>query len=127
MPAKQYSATLHRRGGITMTVEVPEPVPDAIVRPSEVPGKDAPDRPTGQFAERLFRRQSSKTTDGALHYVQDKDLPEPGDGPTTSSPSRCSSCGRASAMFFVSRFGADESLGEGTPRLCVECYPGGAK
>jgi hypothetical protein len=42
MSGKRYSATLHRRGGITMGIEVPDPIPEAIARPAEV---DVPGQP----------------------------------------------------------------------------------
>ena len=124
MSAKKLSATLHRRGGITMNVEVPEPVPDAIARPSEVAGEgQAPGTPSGEFGERLFRRRSSD--DGSLHYIQDHYLPEPSESATTKDPARCSACGRARSMFFIRALPRTENLSAKTPRLCDECYPGG--
>ncbi len=122
MTAKKLSATLHRRGGITMSVEVPEPVPDAIARPSEVAALDkSAGASSGEFGERLFRRRSSD--DGSLHYIQDHYLPEPAQGATTPSPTRCSSCGRARSMFFIHSLPRTENLSPTSPRLCEDCYP----
>jgi hypothetical protein len=122
MSAKKLSATLHRRGGITMSVEVPEPVPDAIARPSEVAALDkSAGAASGEFGERLFRRRSSD--DGSLHYIQDHYLPEPSQGATTTSPTRCSACGRARSMFFIRSLPRTENLSAASPRLCDECYP----
>ena len=120
MSGKKLSATLHRRGGITMNVEVSEPVPDAITRPSEVSSGEG--TPSGAFGERLFRRRSSD--DGSLHYIQDHYLPEPNEGPTTSDPTRCSACGRARSTFFIRSLGRTENPSASTERLCDECYPG---
>ena len=123
MSAKKHSATLHRRGGITMSVEVPEPAPEAIARPSEVPARDGSGgTPSGEFGERLFRLRSSD--DGSLHYIQDHYLPEPADAATTQDPSRCSACGRARSMFFIRSLPRTENVSAAHPRLCDECYPG---
>ena len=123
MSAKKHSATLHRRGGITMSVEVPEPAPEAIARPSEVPARDGSgSTQSGEFGERLFRLRSSD--DGSLHYIQDHYLPEPGDAATTQDPSRCSVCGRARSMFFIRSLPRTANISAAHPRLCDECYPG---
>jgi hypothetical protein len=103
-----------------MNVEVSEPVPDAIARPSEATSAEG--TPSGTFGERLFRRRSSD--DGSLHYIQDHYLPEPNEGPTTSDPARCSACGRARSTFFIRSLGRTENPSASTPRLCDECYPG---
>jgi hypothetical protein len=125
MSAKKRSATLHRRGGITMNVEVPDPVPEAIARPSEVsPEGQPPGTPSGEFGERLFRLRSSG--DGTLHYIQDHYLPEPSEGATTDGPARCSACGRARSMFFIRALPRTENLSAKTARLCDECYPDGS-
>ena len=121
--AKRYSATLHRRGGILMGVEVPDPIPEAVVRPAEAEGADG--AATGRFAERLFRRRSSD--DGSLHYLQDPELPEPGQGPTTDAPTRCAKCGRASGTYYVRAMPRNVTLSAGTERLCVECYSQGTE
>ena len=122
MSDTRVSATLHRRGGITMSVEVPQPLPDAITRPAEV---DDPEKahgtPSGQFGERLFRRRSSD--DGSVHYIQDHYLPEPEGAATTSTPVRCSSCGRARSTFFVRTLARTDDLSTTTARLCSDCYP----
>ena len=126
MSAKKFSATLHRRGGITMSVDVPEPFPDAIVRPSEVTAADkSVEASHGEFGERLFRRRSSD--DGSLHYIQDHYLPEPSQGATTPDPARCSSCGRARSMFFIRTLPRTEPPSAMYPRLCDDCYPKVAK
>jgi hypothetical protein len=126
MSGKKRSATLHRRGGITMNVEVPEPVPDAIARPSEVSvANQPPGTPSGEFGERLFRLRSSD--DGSLHYIQDHYLPEPEAGEKTSSPARCSICGRSRSNFFIRSLPRTENLTAASPRLCDDCYPGTAR
>jgi hypothetical protein len=126
MSAKKHSATLHRRGGITMSVEVPEPAPEAITRPSEVPARgQSSAEPSGEFGERLFRLRSSD--DGSLHYIQDHYLPEPSDAATTKDPSRCSACGRARSMFFLRSLPRTENPSATSPRLCDECYPGSTR
>ena len=123
MSAKKHSATLHRRGGITMSVEVPEPAPEAIARPSEVPARDGSGgTASGEFGERLFRLRSSD--DGSLHYIQDHYLPEPADAATSHDPSRCSACGRARSMFFIRSLPRTENISARHPRLCDDCYPG---
>ena len=123
MSAKKHSATLHRRGGITMNVEVPEPIPEAITRPSEVSSGEG--TPSGAFGERLFRLRSSD--DGSLHYIQDHYLPEPSEGPTTSDPTRCSACGRARSNFFIRSLPRTENPSASSPRLCEDCYPTAAQ
>jgi len=122
MTQTRLSATLHRRGGITMSVEVPNPLPDAIVRPAELSALDGPPgTPTGKFGERLFRRRSSD--DGSIHYIQDHYLPEPDEATSTPSPARCTSCGRARSTFFVRTLARTDNLVASTARLCSECYP----
>ncbi len=123
MSAKKHSATLHRRGGITMSVEVPEPAPEAIARPSEVASSgEQAGTASGEFGERLFRLRSSD--DGSLHYIQDHYLPEPKDAATSRDPSRCSACGRARSMFFIRSLPRTENVSASHPRLCDDCYPG---
>jgi hypothetical protein len=121
MSDKKLSATLHRRGGVTMSVEVPQPLPDAITRPAEVPAADGgSETPSGQFGERLFRLRSSD--DGSVHYIQDHYRPEPELASASASPARCSSCGRARSMFFVKELSRTADLTPTTERLCVDCY-----
>ncbi|HUF26149.1 MAG TPA: hypothetical protein VMM18_04115 [Gemmatimonadaceae bacterium] len=120
MSGKRYSATLHRRGGITMGIEVPHPIPEAIARPAEVDVPGKPGTPSGRYGERLFRRRSSD--DGALHYIQDHDVPEPSESVATDTPALCSSCGRGSATFFLRSMKRTEFLTPSSPRLCVDCY-----
>lgn len=105
-----------------MSVEVPQPLPDAIVRPAEVQEADSPPgTPTGMFGERLFRRRSSD--DGSIHYIQDHYLPEPEAATATPSPARCSSCGRARSTFFVRTLARTDNVVPTTARLCSDCYP----
>jgi hypothetical protein len=127
MAGKRYSATLHRRGGITMAVEVPEPVPEAVVRLTEITdldqGRQGGEAGNREFGERLFRRRSSD--DPTIHYIQDHYLPEPSEGgETMDRPPSCTKCGRVSAMYFVQQLGRTEVLSATSNRLCADCYPG---
>jgi hypothetical protein len=124
--APTLQAILSSNDGSMDSVEVPIPLPDAIIRLRSADGAEVGDDASGSLhesapiVEQWFGRVRS--ADSVVRYVEEP--PEPAVGQETHGQRRrCARCRGLRSRYYVPRGTAEELIGAARAAYCVSCYP----